>query len=424
VFFHHHLEGKNMVTTTKAVVGADAQRRMYGGPLGSYIDEYAARIDAEGYCRSTKGLALRITADFSRWLYGRYLTAGEMSETQVDRFISHRRRWNNVRASQRAALMKMLSLLRDKGVVQADDALPARTEREQIEKDFCRYSLQYRGLAASTVRYYVPFVRRFLAESFGAESIQWESLNATHVTTYVRRHAREHGHSLAQMMVKALRTFLRYLHHQGLIKVDLAICVPKVAQWSFVGLPSFLRADEVQLVLSHCDRQTAGGRRDYAILLLLAHLGLRAGEVAALTLDEIDWEQGSLGVRNKGGQRTRVPLPADVGQAMVEYLTTARPSCKDRHVFIRSIAPYRGYASPSISAFATQALARAQIGPPRTGAHIFRHALATEMLRQGATLSEIGQLLRHKHPDTTRIYAKVDLPALRELAMPWPGGAQ
>jgi site-specific recombinase XerD len=412
------------MVTVRHVVGADVQRRMYGGPLGSYIDEYAARIDAEGYCQWTKGLALRITADFSRWLYGRYLTAGDISETQVDRFLSHRRRSNNIQDGHRAALMKMLSLLREKGVVQADDALPARTEREQIEKDFCRYALQYRGLSASTVRYYMPFVGRFLAESFGAKSIQWEALNATHVTAYVRRHASEHSHSLAQMMVKALRTFLRYLHHQGLIKMDLAICVPKVAQWSFVGLPSFLRADEVQLVLSHCDRQTAAGRRDYAIVLLLAHLGLRAGEVAALTLDEIDWEQGSFGVRNKGGQRTRVPLPEEVGQAIVEYLTTARPSCKDRHVFVRCIAPYRGYASTSISAFATQALARAQIGPPRTGAHIFRHALATEMLRQGATLSEIGQLLRHKHPDTTRIYAKVDLPALRELAMQWPGGAR
>jgi len=412
------------MVTTKSFVGADVRRRMYGGPLGSYIDEYAGRIDAEGYCRSTKGLALRITADFSRWLYGRYLTAGDISETQVDRFLSHRRRSNNVRASQRAALMKMLSLLREKGIAQADEALPARSEREQIENDFRIYALRYRGLTASTVRYYMPFVGRFLTESLGAKSIQLAALSATHITAYVRRHAREHSHSRAQMMIKALRTFLRYLHHRGLIKMDLAICVPKVAQWSFVGLPSFLRADEVQLVLSRCDRQTAAGRRDYAIVLLLAHLGLRAGEVAALTLDEIDWEQGSLGVRNKGGQRTRLPLPADVGQAMVEYLTTARPTCKDRHVFIRSIAPYRGYASPSISAFATQALARAQIGPPRTGAHIFRHALATEMLRQGATLSEIGQLLRHKHPDTTRIYAKVDLPALRELAMPWPGGAR
>jgi hypothetical protein len=170
-------------------------------------------------------LALRIIADFSRWLYGRYLAAGDISKTQVDRFISHRRRSNNIRDGHRAALMKMLSLLREKGVVPADDALPARTEREQIEKDFFRYSLQYRGLAASTVRYYMPFVERFLAESFGAKSIQWEALNATHVTAYVRRHAREHSHSLAQMMVKALRTFLRYLHHQGLIKIDLAICV-------------------------------------------------------------------------------------------------------------------------------------------------------------------------------------------------------
>jgi integrase/recombinase XerD len=190
-------------------------------------------------------------------------------------------------------------------------------------------------------------------------------------------------------------------------------------------LPAILRPDQVNRVLKRCDRGSAIGRRDYAMLLLLARLGLRAGEVAALTLDEINWQQGVLTIRSKGGQWTQMPLPQDVGKAIVDYLEHGRSFCTDRHLFVRVHAPRRGFrGATSISVIASRALARARIDHPRAGAHIFRHALATEMLRQGASLSEIGQLLRHQHPDTTRIYAKVDLAALRRLAMPWPGGAR
>ena len=214
------------------------------------------------------------------------------------------------------------------------------------------------------------------------------------------------------------------MYHQGSIKVDLAACVPKVAHWSCAKLPSHLDAEDIRKVLRCCDSQTVEGRRDYAIVLLLADLGLRAGEVAALTLDQIDWEKGRLSLRNKGGQWAQLPLPEGVGHALADYLIATRPSSTDRHVFVRTRAPRRGYASTTISHLATRALARAGIDTPRTGAHIFRHSLATRMLRDGASLAEIGQLLRHQHPDTTRIYATVDLPALRELALSWPGGPQ
>ena len=161
------------------------------------------------------------------------------------------------------------------------------------------------------------------------------------------------------------------------------------------------------------------------MLLLFARLGLRAAEVAALTLDEIDWENGCLSIRNKGGRWTQMPLPQDVGEVIADYLASGRPSCTDRHVFIRDHAPRTGFTnSTSVSAVASRAFARAGIDCPRKGAHLFRHTLATEMLRQGASLTEIGQLLRHRNPDTTRIYAKVDLAALRELTPPWPGGAR
>jgi integrase len=227
-------------------------------------------------------------------------------------------------------------------------------------------------------------------------------------------------------MCSSLRGFLRYLHHKGVNPVVLAGCVPSIREWKFAHLPTYLSAEQVQNVLDGCDRASAMGRRDYAILMILAKLGLRANEVATLTLDDIDWRSGEICVRAKGRQRARMPLPPDVGAAVVAYLRDARPKSSCRRLFLRTLAPRVGFASGcTITMIAKTALKRAGIrGFAHQGAHLFRHSLATELLRSGATLSEIGQLLGHKSHDTTRIYAKVDIDALRTLSPPWPGGAQ
>lgn len=197
-------------------------------------------------------------------------------------------------------------------------------------------------------------------------------------------------------------------------------------RWKLATLPTYLSASQVQKVLDGCDRATAIGRRDYAILMMLAKLGLRADEIATLTLDDIDWRAGEMLVRAKGRRRARMPLPTDVGAAVVAYLRNGRPKSSCRRLFVRTLAPHVGFASGcAITMIAKTALDRVGIeGCAHRGAHIFRHSLATELLRSGATLSEIGQLLRHESHDTTRIYAKVDIEALRTLSLPWPGGAQ
>jgi integrase len=202
--------------------------------------------------------------------------------------------------------------------------------------------------------------------------------------------------------------------------------VPSIRQWKFAHLPTYLSAEQVQKVLDSCDRTSAMGRRDYAILMMLAKLGLRANEVATLTLDDIDWRSGEICVRAKGRQRVGMPILPDVGAAVVAYLRDGRPKSSCRRLFLRTRAPFVGFVSHSaITAIAKTALERAGIrGFAHHGAHIFRHSLATELLRSGATLSEIGQLLLHKGHDTTRIYAKVDIDALRTLSLPWLGGAQ
>jgi integrase len=223
-------------------------------------------------------------------------------------------------------------------------------------------------------------------------------------------------------MGTVFRSFFRFLLQRGEIEIDLAASVPTVANWRLSTVPKYLTPKEIQAMLDACNQETSTGRRDYSILLLVARLGLRAGEVVALNLQHIDWRAGEITVPGKGLVHDRMPLPVDVGQALAAYLRRDRPrSCESRRVFIRMKAPRRGFANPStVSTIVRRALERAGLEPPVKGAHLLRHSLATEMLRQGGSLAEIGEVLRHRVPNTTEIYAKVDFHGLRLLGLPWP----
>jgi site-specific recombinase XerD len=224
-------------------------------------------------------------------------------------------------------------------------------------------------------------------------------------------------------MTTAFRSFFRFLFQSGELQADLSAAVPTVADWRLSTIPKYLLPDEIERVVGSCDRQTSTGRRDYAILLLLARLGLRAGEVVALELDDIDWRAGEILVRGKGLLHDRMPLPVDVGQALTSYLRMDRPACKTRRVFVCMKAPRSGFTGPStVATIVRRALDRAGLDPVFKGAHLLRHSLATRMLRSGASMSEIGEVLRHRTPSTTEIYAKLDFEGLRSLAQPWPNG--
>jgi site-specific recombinase XerD len=282
-----------------------------------------------------------------------------------------------------------------------------------------------RVLAKATIVNYVPFIRAFLKDRFGNGAVRLSRLCAGDVVRFVQRQAPRLHLKRAKLLTTALRSFLQYARYRGDIRLDLAAAVPRVANWSMSSIPRAISPDQVRRLLAHINRRTALGRRDYAILLLLARLGLRAGEVAFLDLEDIDWKGASLSVRGKGGRRTELPLPADVGEAIVAYLRHARPRSTSRRVFLRARAPVRGFLGPSaVGSMVRHALQRAGIDAPTTGAHQFRHGLATQMLRHGASLSEIGELLGHRSAETTNIYIKVDLDALRTLALPWPGGGR
>ena len=404
---------------------AGTRRRMYAGPLGRYVDEFIAWLQDQHYTQHSIRCKIRAVADFSRWLSRHYLGADAADADHVRHFLARRERTSSRTPGDFSALRQVADLLLRKQILKQWSSVLPPSERAQLEQAFCTHLLQDQGLRPTTLTCYSRHIARFLRELFENGPVRFDRLASADIIGFVRRETQGKSYSRAQQMLTAMKAFLRYLRLRGLIAIDLAACVPKAAHWSLAQLPVFLRSDQVTRVLKRCARKSAIGRRDYAVLLLLARLGLRAGEVAALTLDQIDWPHGVLTLRGKGGQWTQMPLPQDVGKAIVDYLRHGRPHCTDRHVFVRVKAPRRGFlGATTISIIAARALSRARIDHPRTGAHVFRHALATEMLRQGASLSEIGRLLRHQHPDTTRIYAKVDLTALRDLAMPWPGGAR
>lgn len=394
------------------------------GPLGPYMDCYAAEMSSEGYAQQTREVQIRLVADFGCWLERHRIQAQEVTAELFQPYLHARARRRRPTRNDFSALQRLLDLLVRQGVV-SGPVLPASTPAERLQAEFRLYLQQERALAPTTQNSYSTFVSDFLAERFGSEPVDLSGLCAADVTGFVRRRAMTIRSKRVQLMTTALRSFLRFARYRGDIDTDLAACVPAVANWKLSTIPRALPPDQVDLVLASIDRKTAMGRRDYAILLTLARLGLRAGEIRTLTLEDLDWQDGLITVRGKAGRYSQLPLPTDVGAAIADYLRHGRPIASSRCVFLRAKAPAGGFRSQSgIGSMVRHALARAGIDASRTGAHQFRHALACQMLRQGASLSEIGELLRHRSPQTTAIYAKVDLASLATLALPWPGGAR
>jgi site-specific recombinase XerD len=282
------------------------------------------------------------------------------------------------------------------------------------------YLVTERGLVPETARGYVDAVRPFLAGREKAGGLELGRLTAGEVTAFVLATCPGKPKGSAKLTVTALRSLLGFLHVEGLIREPLGQAVPAVASWRLAGLPKSLEPGQVAALLGSCDQHTATGRRDFAMLTLLARLGLRAGEVAALALDDMDWRAGEITVCGKGSRRERLPLPADAGAAVAAYLRDGRPEPFEaaRQVFLRARAPHRGLTSGGVTQAVFSAGQRAGIGP--VFAHQLRHSAATRMLAAGAPLTEIGQVLRHRRLLSTAIYAKADIQALRALARPWP----
>jgi site-specific recombinase XerD len=382
-------------------------------------------LAAYGFSRVHSRIQLRLVGYFNCWLEQKAITAEQLDENVIERYLRGLARRKHVRSEDVCSLVRLLELLREQGIAPQRTTEAVPTARETLLEKYRCYLREERGLACESVRNMLPFVDGFLAQKYPSDDIDFAALKVDDITTFVRKQATEFGSVQAKHMVTALRAFLRYLRHRGEVDTDLAACVPCVPNYSFSTVPKFLPAGSVEKILRRTDRSTPRRRRDHAILLLLARLGLRTCEVVRLELEDIDWEIGQITIRGKGGRWSKLPLPPDVGKALADYLQHDRPRCSTRRLFVTQRAPITGLSTGcAIVKTVTRCPKKAGIVSERKGGYLFRHTLATEMLGRGASLREIGEVLRHRKAEKTWIYAKVDFTVLRNLAQPWPGGAR
>jgi len=382
------------------------------GPLAPFAEGLRRFLLGEGYTPLSAANVLRLAAHLSRWMTVQRVPAA-LTPTLTEPFLRHRRRCGYTGYRSTRSLRPILSYLASVGAIVWQPGAARRPACPVLQR-YVEYLSTERGLTGPSVRQYATTAARFLAVHADVRRV-----TAADVTNFVLRESRRYSVGTTKLTVTALRAFLRYLHVAGEIDVDRTGAVPPVAGWRLAGLPPEVPATDVAPLLAGCNRRTAGGRRDYAVILPLARLGLRAGEVARLTLDDLRWTAGEIVIRGKGSE-SRLPLPQDVGQALVAYLRV-RGRGPTRRLVLRVRAPQGGLSVAGIAAIVAAACRRAQVAP--IGPHRLRHAAATAMLRRGASLTQIAQVLRHRCVDTTAIYAKVDTARLRPIARPWPAGA-
>lgn len=388
------------------------------GPLARWATDMAERLRELGYAPGSRRNQLALVARLSSFLERTGLSATDLTPIVLERYCSSLRRGGSSRPTAKAFAW-LVDFLADVGVEPAAVPDQPRSDVDDLIERYRRFMLVERGLAPDTVVNYARALTPFLAEH---ATRPLDDLGACDVSRFMTRQCRRLSPRGLERLATSLRSFFGFALTEGLITAPLANAVPSAARWSVAGLPRGLTAAEMKALLASCDRATPTGRRDYAILVLLVRLGLRAAEVAALRLDDVDWRAGEIVVRGKGHTEERLPLPSDVGTAIAAYLQHGRPRRPEREVFLRVLAPIRRLDPQGVSDRVRVAAERAGVGS--FGAHRLRHTAGTEMLRGGASLTEVAQVLRHRRVMTTAIYAKVDHRALRTLAMPWPGDAR
>lgn len=387
------------------------------GPLASFADGFRLHLVEQGHSLWSAEAHLRLAAHLSRWMEAEGLEVVALTPKVAERFLAERRRQGYVKKVSPASARALLGYLDGVGVL-APGGDGAPTPVERLLGAFCRYLLEERSLAAGSVRLYEGVARVFLEQRSEPLAEDLARLSGAEINAFVLRECRRRGRSV-ETVVCARRSLLRFLHVEGLVAASLAEAVPSVARRR-EDLPRGLAAWQVSRLLESCDRSSTVGRREFAVLMLLARLGLRRGEVAALRLEDVDWRAGEIVIRGKGSRIDRLPLTSDVGEALADYLRHARPRGFGRALFLCLRAPLSRLSASGVSSVVVRACGRAGIAP--VGAHQLRHTLASELLRRGAGLPEIGQVLRHQSVQTTAVYAKVDRAALQRLALPWPGG--
>jgi len=398
-------------------------RAVVSGPLEPLAGDFTRELLRQGYTKGSALHQIHLVAHLSRWLTDEGLDVGDLCLEKVVRFLQVRRSAGYSELLSVQALTPFLNHLRNLKIIPDEIPTQSHEPMELLLDRFRNYLETERGLGHINTHPYINEARTFLKTriSSNGHDLELSNLNTHDVTTFVVTLCQRQAKRTTKKSVTALRSFLRFLFVNAVIKRQLASAVPSICTRQLIGIPKYLEPKQVNKMLAACDRRTRTGCRDFAIIKLLARLGLRAGEVAALKLDNIDWRTGEIIVKGKANRLDRLPLPKDVGEALAVYLNRGRPvGIESRQIFLRAIAPHGALRNTGVRKVVAFAAQRAGLG--RVGTHRLRHTLATQMLRAGASLPEVGQVLRHSRNLTTAIYAKVDLKALRTIAPAWVGG--
>jgi integrase/recombinase XerD len=389
-------------------------RRHREGLFGPYVDSFSESLAARGYTVDTIRGLLSGARAFGQWLAGRRRALEDVDDRLAACFLKKAVCAESHRKTLRLSVQHVIAFLRARGVI-APAAPPPSEPKVLLE--FGEWMRAHRGVRTSTAHLYLSIVRGLIHELRG----DIRRLTPRRLRAFILTRARPHGHKRAGAIVTASRMFVRFLVASGKCDPDLVAAVPAVASWRETSVPRHLPPTDVERLIASCDPTTPDGLRDRAVLLLLARLGLRAGDVASLTLDAFDWQGARLLVAGKGRREDWLPLPQDVGDAVLAYIKTARPRIHGEAVFFTLLAPFVPIRVWVVSTIVARAIRRAGVSSPKHGAHVLRHSAAVRMLREGSSLAEIGAVLRHASIETTFHYAKVDRDLLLEIAMPWPG---
>ncbi len=408
---------------SKYIHGADRIREIRGGPAGLLVERFAGVLFERGYAEITARKHIRSAEHFVRWALRSDLPLSDLDDEALGRFAQHLGRCHcgryasAARVEVRCGARLFLRYLQGNGEPAIKERAPAASDPPLL-KEFCTWMRAHRGTHELTLYNYGIPIRAFLG--YCGEDLT--RLDARRLRKFVLQQNRVASWTVAQRCTTALRMFPRFLTTEGRCRAGLLGAIPVLAHWRLATLPRYLEPEAIARIIDSCDISSPVGKRDRAILLLLARLGLRAGDIVRMRLQDIDWKGASICVAGKGRRQVRLPLSQEVGQAIVAYLREARPSACTDALFLRSRAPFRAFRShATVSVIVSSAMRRAGVKVPSRGAaHLLRHSVATTMLRHGASLQEISALLRHRSIETTEIYAKVDVGALQQIAQPWP----
>jgi integrase/recombinase XerD len=390
----------------------------FSGPLTPFAAGLVQELSSLGYASTSATVQMQLAAHLSRWLDRSGVDSQDLTEVVLDRFLAERRReYTNLYS--RRALGPILGYLRRVGAVPPSVEVSPASAAQRLLAQFARYLTTQRALSTPVVTAYVHWVRPFVEQVLCPAGAQGpRDISAVELTHFLANQLPAMSRKSAQMTATSLRSLLRFLHAETIVSHNLVDAVPPVASWRLSGLPQALSPEDVEALLGACGATEQVSRRDRAVITLMRRLGLRCAEVATLCLDDIDWVNGTLTVAGKSGRVDRMPIPVDVGEALVDYLRHGRPNTAERCVFVRAVAPFTPLRSASVSCIVARAAQRAGLG--KIHGHRLRHTAATETLNAGAGLEEVAQLMRHAGVATTVIYAKTDQNRLRTLARPWP----